>query len=224
MGQHAVLVSSETCKMAATDIRTVVFDNQSDEYLNLVGSMHINFGHNSSCNTKTLRCIGPRSKLKWQFCGEDVEASIWFTMIGLGIPVPDSYNISRTKGYKWDLELALNTDQSLTKSLSFHYTVDDDDKSSKVQQEVDGSESLSFSELPSIEPNSQITVSIKSKVPPSLRILSSYSVFFMYDVQDLACDVPMSLFESLLEMKDNYEVYERNIEVQKQVLHEDHEE
>ena len=62
------------------------------------------------------------------------------------------------------------------------------------------------------------------QVPPSLRILSSYSVFFMHDVQDLACDIPTSLYESLLEMKDSYEEYERNIEVQKQVLHEDHEE
>ena len=50
---------------------------------------------------------------------EDVEASIWFTMIGLGIPVPDSYNISRTKGYKWDLELALNPEKAQTKSRKF---------------------------------------------------------------------------------------------------------
>ena len=63
------------------------------------------------------------------------------------------------------------------------------------------------------------------QVPPSLRILSSYSVFFMHDdVHDLAGDIPTSLYESLLEMKDSYEEYERNIEVQKQVLHEDHEE
>ena len=66
--------------MAAADIRTVVFDNQSDEYLNLVGSMHISFGHNSSCNTKTLRCIGPRTKLKWQFCGGE-EISIFGSVI-----------------------------------------------------------------------------------------------------------------------------------------------
>ena len=46
----------------------------------------------------------------------------------------------------------------------------------------------------------------------------------MHDVQDLAYDIPTSLYESLLEMKDSYEEYERNIEVQKQVLHEDHEE
>ena len=40
-------------------------------------------------------------------------------MIGLGIPVPDSYNISRTKGYKWDLELALNPEKAQTKSRKF---------------------------------------------------------------------------------------------------------
>ena len=46
----------------------------------------------------------------------------------------------------------------------------------------------------------------------------------MYDVPDLSCDIPTSLFESLVEMRDQYEVYERNIEVQKQVLHEEDEE
>jgi len=211
------------CEMAASDLRTVVFDNQSDEYLNLVGSMHISFGHNSSCNTKTLRCISPRTKLKWQFCGEDVEASIWFTMIGLGIPVPDSYNISRTKGYKWDLELALNPDQTFTKKLSFCYTVEDDKSESRTRvNEVEGSESLSFSQLPAIEPNSTITVSIRPKVSPSLRTLTMYHVYFMCDVQDLASDIPTSLYDSLMEMREKYEEFERNIEVQKQILQDDH--
>merc|ERR1712029_18141 len=116
---------------------------------------------------------------------------------------------------------ALNEEQSHTKSLSFCYKTGDD-KSQKVQ-EVEGSESLPFSEMPAIESNSQITVTIRPTVPPSLRTISSYRVFFMYDVPDLISDIPTSLFESLLEMKDKYEVYEKNIEVQKQVLHEEDE-
>ena len=49
--------------------------------------------------------------------------------------------------------------------MSFCYTVEDDKSESRTRvNEVEGSESLSFSQLPAIEPNSTITVSIRPKV------------------------------------------------------------
>ena len=49
-----------------------------------------------------------------------------------------------------------------------------------------------------------------------------YHVYFMCDVQDLASDIPTSLYNSLMEMREKYEEFERNIEVQKQILQDDH--
>ena len=49
-----------------------------------------------------------------------------------------------------------------------------------------------------------------------------YHVYFMCDVQDLASNIPTSLYDSLMEMREKYEEFERNIEVQKQILQDDH--
>ena len=57
--------------------------------------------------------------------------------------------------------------------MSFCYTVEDDKSESQTRvNEVEGSESLSFSQLPAIEPNSTITVSIRPKV--SLNLYCSH--------------------------------------------------
>ena len=49
-----------------------------------------------------------------------------------------------------------------------------------------------------------------------------YHVYFMCDVQDLASDIPTSLYNLLMEMREKYEEFERNIKVQNLILQNDH--
>ena len=44
----------------------------------------------------------------------------------------------------------------------------------------------------------------------------------MCDVQDLASDIPTSLYNLLMEMREKYEEFERNIKVQNLILQNDH--
>ena len=65
-------------------------------------------------------------------------------------------------------------------------------------------------------------VTLLIQVSPSLRTLSMYHVYFMCDVQDLASDIPTSLYNLLMEMREKYEEFERNIKVQNLILQNDH--
>ena len=60
------------------------------------------------------------------------------------------------------------------------------------------------------------------QVSPSLRTLSTYHVYFMCNVQDLASDLPTSLYNLLMEMREKYKEFERNIKVQNLILQNDH--